>query len=546
MMARLGSVLLAVGTLLGVMAIPALAATPVPHANAPTEPVSRDLTSYVLFGFTSFAFKGANGPGHGIISGGNVGTNGDMGICQNGGVTMDDGTQLVGNAINATNTKCTIWDLFTNSLTGNPTLVPRNSGPNPVQVPVINPPALPSFACDPKNPFTVTKNQTGGLVPGTYGDVEFQDNTTVTLSNGTYTMCNLHTGQDVTVITGPLTVLQIAGAFTLSNGTVFGQNTGCAVPVYVRADGVKSNDNAINFAKNTHVFGHFLTPLGKIALGNSTDLHGAFWGDRIISDFDVDVTQCPPQTGEFPVTKQITGSGAGKQGQIEIQITCTPPNGSIPPFVIPPGATGSHSTVVTGITVPAVCHVTEVSDGSNDEVDVTVIGGGSGGGVGPSRELQEASQDVPVCPVIAPLSASRRGTKTEQGASLVNVVETTAGSTTTTTGGTTTTTGGGTTTESTTTTTGGSSTTGGETTTTTEPTTTTATTEPTTVTTAPTTAPTTTPTTAPTSTGGGSSSTGATTTAATTTAATTTAPTTTGATTTGATTTGATTTAGEG
>ena len=228
--------LFVVASLLAIVAVPAVAASPAPRAGTPTASVNGDLSSYVLFGFRSFSFKGANGPGHGIISGGNVGTNGDMGICQNGGVTMDDGTQLVANSVNATNTNCTIWDLFTNSLTGNPKLVPRHSGPNPVQVPVVEARTVPfpSFQCDPNNPFTVTKNGIGGLPVGTYGAVEFQDNSTVTLANGTYVICSLHTGQDVNVITGPLTVLQIGGSFILGNGTTFGQQNGCAVPVYVR------------------------------------------------------------------------------------------------------------------------------------------------------------------------------------------------------------------------------------------------------------------------------------------------------------------------
>jgi hypothetical protein len=472
---RIAVVLLAAGVLLGVVAIPAVAASPAPRAGTPSNPASRDLTSYALFGFSSLAFKGTNGPGHGNIRGGNVGSNGPVSICQNGGATMDDGTQLVGASVDGTNTGCTIWDLYTNSLTGNPKIVPRNSGPTPVSVPVITAPTLPSFSCDANNPLTVVKGQTGSLVPGVYGAVEFQDNTTVTLQDGTYTMCSLHTGQDVRVTLGPRTVLQIAGSFILSNGTTFGQAAACAVPVYVRADGVSSNDNAINFAKNTHVFGRFLTPLGKIALGNGTDLNGAFWGDRIISDFDVDVTQCPAQTGQFPIVKSIVGSGAGLQGPIEIQVTCTPPNGSIPPFTIPGGATGNISTVVTGITVPATCHVSEVNTGENPnvDIDVTIVGGNAAAGVG-AQNLQSApGADVPVCPVAAPLKQTRRSRANENGAVVINNVETTTTSTsstsTTTTLPTTTTTG-----ESTTTTAGESTTTTTEsTTTTTEPTTTT-------------------------------------------------------------------------
>ena len=93
------------------------------------------------------------------------------------------------------------------------------------------------------------KGEVGALTPGVYGEVEFQDNTTASLDSGVYTMCSLHTGQDVTVNVGPGSTLQIAGSFILSNGTTWGPPAQCGTRVLVRADGVSSNDNAINFAR---------------------------------------------------------------------------------------------------------------------------------------------------------------------------------------------------------------------------------------------------------------------------------------------------------
>ncbi len=75
--------------------------------------------------------------------------------------------------------------------------------------------------------------------------------------------------------------------------------------------------------------------------------------------------------GQLPITKEITGAGAGSQGPIQIDIVCSVPNSSIPPFTIPAGApAGVVTTVVTGITVPARCTLTETQSGANQEVDV--------------------------------------------------------------------------------------------------------------------------------------------------------------------------------
>lgn len=106
-------------------------------------------------------------------------------------------------------------------------------------------------------------------------------------------------------------------------------------------------------------------------------------------------TTAPPTLDQLTITKAVIGSAAGGQGPIVIEIHCTPPNGPIPPWEIPAGATGTLSTVVTGITTPAQCVTTEVENGENDQV--IVLRGDSPGirlsgdlcptGVGSPREL---------------------------------------------------------------------------------------------------------------------------------------------------------------
>jgi hypothetical protein len=169
-------------------------------------------------------------------------------------------------------------------------------------MPVVGAPPFPDVTCGGED-FLVRKGETAVIPPGTYGDVEFQDNTDVRMRIGTYTMCSFHTGQDVTVSfhptergAAPKIVLRVARSFILSNDTQFGEEEDCHETwVYVRADGLNpENDNAVNLAKDTTVYGHFVTLEGMIALGNGTTLFGTFWGLRIISDWDVNIHPCAP------------------------------------------------------------------------------------------------------------------------------------------------------------------------------------------------------------------------------------------------------------
>ena len=172
--------------------------------------------------------RGRTGPATATSRGGNVGSNGAVNICANGGATMDDGTQLVGASVDGTNNGCTIWDLFTNSLTGNPKIVPRNSGPNPVQLPVVTAPTLPVVRLQPEQSDhgaegrgrrTHARCVRRGRVPGQH--------------HGEPGEWRLH---DVQLAHRPRRHgqrrfrnrrLQIAGSFILSNGTTWGPPGAC-------------------------------------------------------------------------------------------------------------------------------------------------------------------------------------------------------------------------------------------------------------------------------------------------------------------------------
>lgn len=77
--------------------------------------------------------------------------------------------------------------------------------------------------------------------------------------------------------------------------------------------------------------------------------------------------------GALSVTKAITGSAAGRQGDITIQIDCTPglPPGVPNTAVIPAGATAPEPIVFSGIPDGASCTVSEPVNGANAAVVLT-------------------------------------------------------------------------------------------------------------------------------------------------------------------------------
>jgi TQXA domain-containing protein len=77
--------------------------------------------------------------------------------------------------------------------------------------------------------------------------------------------------------------------------------------------------------------------------------------------------------GSLRVTKTITGSSAGDQGEIRIQVDCGE-QVATPDFVIPAGSTGSPSRTYTDIPAGTSCTVTEVADGRSTTVSVDVTG----------------------------------------------------------------------------------------------------------------------------------------------------------------------------
>ena len=261
-----------------------------------------------------------------------------MNVCANARMIMSDNTMVVSDTLRMGDTstptkECDVHKVFNNI--GAPNNEESRTGPAAAfdPPPIKATPPFPAYACDPNNPFTAAKNGTATMSPGVFGDVEWQNGATVTLTAGTYTMCRITTGQHVTVITQPGVVLQVVQDFLIKDDMHFDGSDCNNIPiVYVRGDEVSSNDNAVTFGQDSKVWGHFYAPTGKLNLGNQTDLHGTFWAQTIRSDFNVDVEYCPPplpepETGTIRVTKQVTGEVAGLPADAEfiVHYNCTIP-----------------------------------------------------------------------------------------------------------------------------------------------------------------------------------------------------------------------------
>ena len=296
---RIGVLLSAAGiavTIAGSM-LPALA------SGVPTRPVDRDLSSYVLFATDQIQVKAGADASHGIVTGGDIGVNKTglvtgsprLQICRNGHLTMDDGTQVVADTMELTDL-CSVWDVYGNALTGNPPVSPNHSGPTSFTGPIIDPsdlPAIPNFTCDTTgaSDVTVLANTTLDLPPGTYGEIALQDDAHLVLHGGTYDVCKLMTGKFTTIDTDPALVMHIANKIDFSNSTHLGD--ACTAQFWVRGDApLNSNQRSISFARDTEAWGQFWNLNAETDLGHTTDLHGQFLAETIVSDWDFNVSGC--------------------------------------------------------------------------------------------------------------------------------------------------------------------------------------------------------------------------------------------------------------
>lgn len=205
-------------------------------------------------------------------------------------------------------------------------------------------PAVPTLTIDPATadiptsgdligPFTVSGNVTGFLDIAIGVEVFFDDAATQQVAPtdpippGTQLWARW-TGPVV-----PVTGFRITGLSTLTQGTVYLYDT-------------ESTDR---------------TEAQKLVLAQTATL-----------PIRAGVRVAPYAAGSLIIEKIITGAGAGLQGDIGLQIDCTPaiPAGLPRTATIPAGATSPDPITFTGIPDGAVCTVTETANGANEAVSL--------------------------------------------------------------------------------------------------------------------------------------------------------------------------------
>ena len=83
--------------------------------------------------------------------------------------------------------------------------------------------------------------------------------------------------------------------------------------------------------------------------------------------------------GTLAVRKDITGAGAGRQGVVTLQVTCS--SGASRTITIPASTTEPTTEEISGLPAGTTCTVTETADGATTEVSVSTVIDPAGGAI---------------------------------------------------------------------------------------------------------------------------------------------------------------------
>jgi hypothetical protein len=232
-------------------------------------------------------FQGGSTPGNGrgYVTGGDVGVNnGSMNVCANNPMHLDDGSQVVANALHGDGGECSFWDVFTNALTGSPVLIPRHSGPNTFTGPIMASSQFPTYpkdqACNSARPVVVSAggvrvlspsfDAAGNTIGGSYGVVQVQNGGSLLLTNGTYRFCDFSLASNGHLTTKDGTVVHVATSFSVGPQATVGPS--CSAKFFVDSAGLAANAYTVVFSRFVTVAGFFWAPNGQLQLGHHSDL----------------------------------------------------------------------------------------------------------------------------------------------------------------------------------------------------------------------------------------------------------------------------------
>jgi hypothetical protein len=288
-------------------------------------PLSRDLSSYVIFGLRNVGLKNltVEGACNTGVDCAHPNPNSSCGIASHENAHYADGSQIAADRAQFNRPGASVWQLFSNDVT---TLANVQVGAPPIE-PLAPLPILgdadgdgtpscsvasgqcvvdsgdlaaacgfpkPFPVCNAANPVVVIAGEdcaSGGdanpgngrcdLAPGTYGKVTVQTNGKLTLVGGSYVLCQLVVSQSTEVIADTPAVLDVSGDVSLGNDSSFGPAAGqdCG-KITVRANGAGS----VTFGRQLKVNGFFCGPERLLRLGHDNDLTGRFFADVVDAD----------------------------------------------------------------------------------------------------------------------------------------------------------------------------------------------------------------------------------------------------------------------
>ena len=288
-------------------------------------PLSRDLSSYVVFGLRNVGLKNIRvlGACHTGVNCAQPNPNSSCGVANHENAHYAEGSQIAADRAKFNRPGAEVWQLFSNEVTtlanvtvasppieplaplpilgdadgdgtascsvasgqcvvdagdlaaacGFPTPFPTCNAANEVL-------AMAGLDCV-RGPDAKPGNARCDLAPGTYGTISLQTGAKLTLTGGAYTLCALLISQSAEVIADAPATLDVSGDVRINNDASFGPAAGqeCG-KIVVRAAGPGS----VTFGRQVKVNGYFCGPERLVRIGHDNDLTGRFFGDIVDAD----------------------------------------------------------------------------------------------------------------------------------------------------------------------------------------------------------------------------------------------------------------------
>src|SRR5262245_11196646 len=162
----------------------------------------------------------------------------------------------------------------------------------------------PNIVCGGQSVFLRRGDAPRSLSPGTYGSLNLENGTSLTLAPGVYTFCSIKTGRHVqlTVAGTSQSTINVAGSVDLGNATTFGPANGTPTPLLNVAG------DAVHVGGGSKVRAFITAPHARLSLGKASTLTGAACASSFGSGRNVSVECAPDQATPTTTTSSPPSS----------------------------------------------------------------------------------------------------------------------------------------------------------------------------------------------------------------------------------------------